>query len=140
MSFRGSLDGSAFLVFPQSSALKLVTMLTGDESPPDDLDTIRSGALTEVGNILINSVLGTLSNVLERPLNYSLPVYAEEPVVGLLTTQRREEHALILLAKTSFITRQMQIEGNLLLLFEVRSFDSLLSSIATGWGEQMGRA
>ena len=140
MNFRGSLDGSAFLIFPQPSALKLVTLLTGDESPPGDLDTIRSGALTEVGNILINSVVGTLSNVLERPLHYSLPVYAEEPVVGLLTAQRHEERTLILLAKTSFVTRQTQIEGNLLLLFEVKSFDSLLSAIASGWGEQMGRA
>jgi chemotaxis protein CheC len=139
MNFRGSLDGSAFLIFPQASALKLVTLLTGDESPADDLDTIRSGALTEVGNILINSVVGTLSNVLARPLHYSLPVYAEEPVVGLLRAQHQEERPLILLAKTSFLTRQMQIEGNLLLLFEVRSFDSLLSAIAAGWGDQMGR-
>jgi chemotaxis protein CheC len=140
MNFRGSLDGSAFLIFPQASALKLVTLLTGDEARPDDLDTIRSGALTEVGNILINSVVGTLSNVLARPLHYSLPVYAEEPVVGLLTARRPEERTLILLAKTSFVTRQMQIEGNLLLLFEVKSFDSLLSAIASGWGEQMGRS
>ncbi len=122
MGFRGSLDGCAFLVFPQASALKLVTLLTGDESPPQDLDSIRSGTLTEVGNILINSVVGTLSNVLGRPLHYSLPVYAEEPVVGLLAAQRHEERSLILLAKTNFVIRQMQIEGNLLLLFELLDY------------------
>ncbi len=136
MAFHGSLDGSAFLIFPQPSALKLVTLLTGDESRPDDLDSIRSGTLTEVGNILINSVVGTLSNVLGRPLQYSLPIYAEEPVVGLLSTQRREEYPLILLAKTSFVIRQMQIEGNLLLIFELKSFDSLLAALEKGWGAQ----
>jgi chemotaxis protein CheC len=139
MAFRGSLDGSAFLIFPQPSALKLVTLLTGDESRPDDLDSIRSGTLTEIGNILINSVVGTLSNVLGRPLHYSLPVYAEEPVAGLLAAERREERPLILLAKTSFVIRQMQIEGNLLLLFELKSFDSLLGAIEAGWGELDGR-
>jgi chemotaxis protein CheC len=136
MAFHGSLDGSAFLIFPQASALKLVTLLTGDESRPEDLDSIRSGTLTEVGNILINSVVGTLSNVLGRPLQYSLPVYAEEPVVGLLSAQRREEYPLILLAKTSFVIRQMQIEGNLLLIFELKSFDSLLAALEKGWREQ----
>lgn len=141
MAFHGSLDGSAFLIFPQASALKLVTLLTGDESRPEDLDSIRAGTLTEVGNILINSVVGTLSNVLGRPLQYSLPVYAEEPVVGLLAAQRREERPLILLAKTSFVIRQMQIEGNLLLLFELKSFDSLLAALEKGWGDQStGRA
>jgi chemotaxis protein CheC len=138
MTFRGSLDGSAFLIFPQPSALKLVNLLTGDETRPDDLDSIRSGTLTEVGNILINSVVGTLSNVLGRPLHYSLPVYAEEPVAGLLAAERHEERPLILLAKTSFVIRQMQIEGNLLLLFELKSFDSLLAAIEKGWGELSG--
>jgi chemotaxis protein CheC len=133
MAFHGSLDGSAFLIFPQPSALKLVTLLTGDESRPDDLDGIRSGTLTEVGNILINSVVGTLSNVLGRPLQYSLPVYAEEPVVGLLAAHRQERRPLILLAKTSFVIRQMQIEGNLLLIFELKSFDSLLAALEHGW-------
>jgi chemotaxis protein CheC len=93
---------------------------------------IRSGTLTEVGNILINAVVGTLSNALARPLHYSLPVYAEEPIVGLLTAQRHEERPLILLAKTTFVTRQMQIEGSLLLLFEIKSFDSLLAAISGG--------
>ncbi|MBN2371467.1 MAG: response regulator [Vicinamibacteria bacterium] len=138
MTFHGGLEGCAFLVFPQPSALKLVTLLTGDESRPEDLDTIRSGTLTEIGNILINSVVGTLSNVLSRPLRYTLPIYAEEPVMGLLTAQRREETPLILLAKTKFVIRQMQIEGNLLLLFELRSFDSLLAAIRTGWSDKTG--
>ncbi len=140
MGFRGSLDGSAFLVFPQASAAKLVTLLTGDESRPEDLDSIRAGTLTEVGNILINSVVGTLSNILGHPLHYSLPVYAEEPVVGLLATQRRDSQPLILLAKTSFVIRQMQIEGNLLLLFELKSFDSLLTAIDQAWGQHAGEA
>lgn len=138
MGFHGSLDGSAFLVFPSASAAKLVALLTGDDSRTEDLDSIRAGTLTEIGNILINSVVGTLSNILGHPLQYSLPVYAEEPVAGLLATQRRESQPLILMAKTSFVIRQMQIEGNLLLLFELKSFDSLLTAIDQAWGEHAG--
>jgi len=131
MEFQGSLDGSAFLVFPQSSATKLVGALTGEEPRFENLDSIRSGTLTEVGNILISSAMGTLSNALHKPLRYSLPVYAEAPVVQLLSEQSREA-PLILLAKTNFLIRQMQIEGNLLLLFELKSFDDLLAALDAG--------
>jgi chemotaxis protein CheC len=129
MEFQGSLDGSAFLVFPQSSATKLVAAVTGEEPPRfENLDSIRSGTLTEVGNILISSAMGTLSNSLHKPLRYSLPVYAEAPIIQILAEHPRES-PLILLAKTNFLIRRMQIEGNLLLLFELKSFDDLLAAM-----------
>jgi chemotaxis protein CheC len=134
MAFRGSLDGSAFLVFPQPSAIKLVNLITADDSGSADVDSILSGTLTEVGNILINCVVGTLSNVLRQPLHYSPPVYEEEPLTRLLVRQGREE-PLIVLARTTFHIRQMQVEGSLLLLFELQSFDSLLAAMAAGFSE-----
>jgi chemotaxis protein CheC len=132
MTFRGGLEGSAFLIFPQASAARLLTVVTGEDQGRGDIDSLRSGALTEVGNILINSVIGTLSNVLERPLRYSTPVYEEEPMMDLLMKQERKD-PLILLAKTTFVIRQMQIEGNLLLLFELESFDSLMNAVEAPW-------
>ena len=131
MGFQGSLEGCAFLVFPQQSALKLVALLTGEDPRDGDMDGVRSGTLMEVGNVLINSVVGTLSNVLSKPLRYSLPVYAEEPVMGLLHSHN-EQPSPLLLAKTSFVVRQMQVEGSLLLLFELRSFDDLLTALDEG--------
>jgi chemotaxis protein CheC len=128
MEFQGSLDGSAFLIFPQSSATKLVAAVTGEQPRFENLDSIRSGTLTEVGNILISSAMGTLSNTLHKPLRYSLPVYAEAPIVQILAEQSKES-PLIVLAKTNFLVRQMQIEGNLLLLFELKSFDDLLAAL-----------
>ena len=55
MTFQGGLDGCAFLVFPHTSAARLLSAVTGDDAGGDDMDSLRSGALTEVGNILINS-------------------------------------------------------------------------------------
>jgi chemotaxis protein CheC len=132
MTFHGGLDGCAFLVFPHTSAARLLSAVTGDDASGDDMDSLRSGALTEVGNILINSVIGTLSNVLDRPLRYSTPVYEEEPVMRLLSDRGRKD-PLILLAKTTFVIRQMKIEGNLLLLFELESFDSLIAAVEAPW-------
>lgn len=129
MGFRGGLEGCAFLVFPQASAAKLVTVVSGDEAAGSDMGVLRSATLTEIGNVLINSVMGTMANLVGRPLRYSLPVYAEEPVMALLSAQRPVEKPLIVVAKTRFQIKTLQVEGNLLLLFEMTSFTSLVRGL-----------
>ena len=129
MGFRGGLEGCAFLVFPQASAAKLVSVVSGDEAAGNDMGVLRSATLTEIGNVLINSVMGTMANLVGRPLRYSLPVYAEEPVMALLSAQPPVEQPLIVVAKTRFQVKTLQVEGNLLLLFEMTSFTSLVRGI-----------
>jgi len=132
MGFKGSLEGSAFLVFPQQSAAELVGLVSGSGSGPVDLDSIQASTLTEIGNIVISGVMGTLASLLDKAVRYSLPVYERHPLLELLA-QRREQNPLILLAKTSFtIRRSVTIEGHLLLLFELSSLDSLLSLLQHG--------
>jgi len=132
MGFKGSLDGSAFLVFPHQSAVKLVEIVAGADSALVDLDDIQASTLTEVGNIVISGVMGTLASLLNKAVRYSLPVYEQHPDVELLAS-RRAQNPLILLAKTSFtIRRAVTIEGHLLLLFELNSLDSLLSILQHG--------
>jgi chemotaxis protein CheC len=137
MGFHGSLEGCAFLIFPQQSASRLVAGLTGDDQHSDeDLDSLRSGTLTEVGNVLVNAVLGTLANLLDKPLRYTSPVYEEGSALALITTQTYASEPLLLLVRTGFRIRGMEIEGSLLLLFELSSFDALIAALET----QLGKA
>ncbi len=131
MGFRGSLEGCAFLIFPQASASRLVAGLTGDDGGGEDIDSLRSGTLTEVGNVVVNSVLGTLANLLDKPLRYSSPVYEEGSALALVTTQVHAREPLLLLVRTGFSIRGMEIEGSLLLLFELSSFEALLAGLET---------
>lgn len=135
MGFHGGLEGCAFLIFPQPSASRLVAGITGDEPDGADLDSLRSGTLTEVGNVLVNSVLGTLGNLLDRPLRYSSPVYEEGSALALVTTQVHAGEPLLLLVRTGFSIRGLEIEGSLLLLFELSSFDALLAGIEARLGK-----
>lgn len=73
LGFEGGFDGSATLVFPRKDAAKLVSGLTGEEYGPEDLDSLTAGTLCEVGNIVLNSVIGAMSNVLHQTVLYSLP-------------------------------------------------------------------
>jgi len=136
LGFKGPFSGSAALVFPPDSASKLVAVLTGEESGTHDLDSVRVGTLSEVGNIVINGVMGSISNVLKQSINYSLPNYIEDNIDNLLTLGKHDPNATVLLARTRFTIEQLYIEGDIILIFEVGSFDSLLAAISKDYGGQ----
>lgn len=129
VTFQGTLTGLAALIFPPDSASKLVAMLAKEESENTDLDAIRAGTLTEVGNIILNGVMGTFSNMLKQQLNFSIPTYKEDVVSNLLSLNGNNPEEMIILARAHFKIEEHLIEGDVILLFEVRSFDVLLSSI-----------
>lgn len=131
LGFKGPFAGTAALVFPPESALKLVSVLTGEEPGSPDLDSVRAGTLTEVGNIVINGVMGSLGNILKKHINYSLPTYIEDTIDNLLVDNDAGPDPTVLLVRTTFSIRQLQIDGDVILLFEVGSFDALLTAIDT---------
>lgn len=127
-SFSGSFSGVAELVFPTQSASKLVSVLTGENLGSPDLDAVKIGTLSEIGNIVINSVMGSISNVLKQHMSYALPIYLEDTVENLLTSNNISR-STILLAQASFTIEQLEIMGDIILIFEVNSFDALLHAI-----------
>jgi len=130
MRFKGSFSGNALLLFPPDSAKNLVSVLTGEDSIEDDMDSIRMGTLTEIGNILINCVMGSIGNVLGKQLNYSVPSYFEDSLLNMLQQNDVDAcDATIILARTHFIIEEHFINGDIILFFEVGSFDALLNCI-----------
>ena len=136
LGFSGEIQGTTELVFPADSASKLVALLTGEELGTPDLDSLRAGVLTEVGNILLNAVMGSITNVLQRHIRYELPTYSEETPEALVEAVRSQADAPVLLAQTYFLVRQShssaeqdKIEGELTLLFGMGSFEVLLERI-----------
>ena len=129
LSFHGAFSGATSLIFPPDSALKLVESLIEDDYEADDMDSLRIGTLTEIGNIVINNVMGSIANLLEKHLSYSLPDYQEETVLNIVSLNTVEPTATIILAHAQFDIQELQIDGNILLWFEVGSFDTLKHAI-----------
>ncbi|HWI40828.1 MAG TPA: chemotaxis protein CheX, partial [Verrucomicrobiae bacterium] len=129
LGFRGSFSGIAALVFPPASAIKLVAALTGEDAGTPGLNGVMAGTLNEVGNIVINSVIGTIGNILEKPFDFSIPDYLEGDLENLLKLDRAAPPPMILLIRTRFRVEDRRIEGNIFLVFESESFDALVSAI-----------
>lgn len=129
--FKGSFSGTALLAFPSESASNLVNIVTDDESDISDLDSIRVGALSEIGNIVLNGVMGSVSNVLKKRLMYSIPVYVEDTIEHLLREDGLEDNSTIILAKTELTIKKFQIRGDIILLFRVDLFNTLIETLDT---------
>ena len=128
LGFKGNTSGSSELIFTSESASKLITAFTGEESESFDLDSIRAGTLTEIGNIVLNAVVGSISNMLNLHLKYSVPNYMEGNTKNLFPKDI-DPDSVILLAKTRFKIEEFKIEGDIALFFELGGFDLLLNSI-----------
>lgn len=129
LGFRGNFSGSAQLIFTAETASKLVSTLVDETIEPDDIDTIRAGTLSEIGNIVLNGVMGSISNMLKIHLNYSVPNYMEGDVGSLLGESALLNEQTILLAKTRFSVEELDIFGDIALFFGVRVFSALLEAI-----------
>ena len=130
LGFGGALEGTAALVFPPGSAAKLVAALIGEdpEVRTADLDSLRVGTLSEVGNIVINGVMGSIGNILRVRLTYGLPTYLEASLDHLFN-QRAAADSMVVVAHTRFTVENLDIQGTILLVFEVLSFDALLAAV-----------
>jgi chemotaxis protein CheC len=130
LDFRGTFSGISAVVFPPESAAALVMLLTGEHEKSPELDAMRIEALKEVGNIIINAVMGSIANVLSEHLIYSIPTYYEGPITNLARLKRKGvRDECVLLARTSFLVEKLNIEGDILLILEIGSLNALVESI-----------
>jgi chemotaxis protein CheC len=125
LSFTGEFAGVSALIFPPESASKLVSVMLGREGAPENDEQLRTGTLQEVGNIVLNGVMGSIANILKEPLRYSSPGFVEAGIARIVG----EVSGMILMARTQFSMRDHLIEGEVLILFSLSSFDSLLAAI-----------
>lgn len=123
--FKGPFIGTALLVLESNSASKLIGLLIDEDEDTPDFDAIRSATLTEVGNILLNGIIGTLGNMVKSSFTYSLPSYLEGPLSFIVRSDYSDEDVVIILVKTKFKVNEHLIEGDFLYLFEVDSFKKL---------------
>jgi chemotaxis protein CheC len=129
LSFSGDISGNVELVFPKESAVNLVAALTGEKPESIVMDSIRTGTLSEIGNIVINAVIGSISNLLGFTLNYSMPLYLEGNYEKLSMAVRTGEDSIILQARARFIIDMLAVVGDIMLFLELDSLDKIFTII-----------
>lgn len=138
--FAGEINGRAMLAFPQRSGVALARLLADDEAndvgPGDEaLEFDLAGILEEIGNIVLNGVLGSLANLFEDDFRYSVPELcigsASEALTRDVSTASIGEKPTCLLADARFDLAESRIGGSLLLAFNTAELSELLDRLLT---------
>ncbi len=129
LAFSGDFSGTSALVFPPDSAAKLVSIIIGQEELPLDMDSLRIGTLQEVGNIVLNGVMGSLGNILQEHIIYSPLDFYEGDFASFLRFNEHPGNLTVLLAHTHFTLEKHSIGGDIIIIFQLGTFDCLLKAI-----------
>lgn len=129
MGFGGPLSGTAALIFPKTEAALLVSHLTGEPLDTPDIDALRAVTLTEIGNIVVNCVLGSMMNLIQRQITFTLPNYCEGDLSTVICSSLGSSTGRVLLVRTRFCLEEMHLEGDIVLILEVGSLDQLITGI-----------
>jgi chemotaxis protein CheC len=131
-AFHGEFTGSAALLFPPESTQRLLSALTGTTVKPANLDAESRSTLMEIGNIVINCILGTMANILECSMDFTLPRYQKiKNIVDLLTGTglNENEAGFIILAEANFYIKSLEVTGYIFIFFKIDSFEILTRMI-----------
>jgi chemotaxis protein CheC len=134
--FDGLFSGRALLIFPEAGSLELVRLVVGRELPLEDIGSLEDEALAETGNIILNSWIATIANLLKRSLKISLPVVIRGDGGHMLRSEQTKELVLFLHIKFEISTKAVQ--GFLALLMDISSIDELRALIADFVGDATG--
>lgn len=133
IAFGGSFEGVTALIFSQESAATLVNLLVG-ESPLDmDMHSLRIGTLQEVGNIVLNGVMGSIANMLGEHLDYMPPDYQEDEISHVLP-EDLDGGGIIIFIRANFLIEEHLIEGDVLIFFNTSTLRELIHKIDTKLG------
>lgn len=127
--YSGAINSEAVLMFPAERGLQLVQMMVGGELPLDQLAEMEQEALSEVGNILLNSVMASVADALQIQLDGSLPTVEMSQVENVLSSHHGGGGA-VLMVDIQFEVAAREVKGLLAFLLDVASQDALEQLIA----------
>jgi chemotaxis protein CheC len=125
--FEGDITGRALLIFPETKSLELVRAITGGDLPLEDIIELEQEALAETGNILLNSCLATIANMLHRSLKMSLPeVLRGDAATFFSLAPPPEAGDVVMFLFINFAVRERDITGYIAMIMDLPSLEALV--------------
>jgi len=124
--FEGDISGRALLIFPEERSLELVRAVVGRDMTIEEIIELEQEALAETGNVILNSCLATIANLLKRSLKISLPEVLRGQGSEFFNLQPPPETGdTVMLVYINFTVRQRNIDGYIAMLMDLPSLAAL---------------
>jgi chemotaxis protein CheC len=127
--FAGAFSGRALLIFPETSSLELMRAVVGRSLSVKDIVEFQDEAFAEIGNVILNSWVATIANLLKRSLPISLPIVLRGDGKRIFEVEESAA-TFVLFLRIRFEINHFQMQGYIALLMEVPSIVELRSLVA----------
>ena len=128
-----AFDTDTLLLFPEHGSLEIVRRMLGrTEIHLDQITELEQDALGEIGNIIINSCMSGLANILGTEVIGTLPGVQTIKPANLLDDHPKNE--VILVAKIGMTMLTHDVTGYVLFIMDVPSLTAFMSSVRSFFG------
>lgn len=124
----GEFNADTILIFPETNSLEIVRLMIGDASL-ENLSDMEQEALSEIGNIILNACIGTLTNILGGEFVISLPAAKVGDCWGVLELEHRSHDETVMLIYIDFVLERRQIHGHVAILQDIASVPCFLRKV-----------
>lgn len=131
ITFSEQLKGMANLVFPADKMNSFIGLCTGEPcssaKTTADFTDIDFDIIREIGNIVLNSIVGEFGNHLELTLDYTLPVVkVYDKQIDFHNDIETSSYKSVLIMSVTFVIDDVEIEGAILIDLTMTSCQKLL--------------
>lgn len=138
--YEGAFTTEAILMFPEDKSLDIVRLMVGESVPFKELTDMEQEAMSEIGNIILNSCVGTLANIFEQELRGSLPVYHLGTSEDILSATGSPSENVVLVLHIDFILETHQIHGYVAFILDLSALADLQMQVDRYLGHIAGQA
>ncbi|MDF2504892.1 chemotaxis protein CheC [Clostridium sp.] len=133
ISFKEKLVGKASLIFPASKMKKFIKLclheISEDQCEDINFTDIDFDVVKEIGNIILNCVLGEFGNYINIRLSYTLPEVKVVDNLDFKCIAGNEEYLYILMLYITFNIEGEAIEGAIIINVTLKSIENILEKI-----------
>ncbi|SDG04571.1 MULTISPECIES: chemotaxis protein CheC [unclassified Duganella] len=139
--YTGAFETEAILMFPEDKSLEIVRLMVGESVPLKELTEMEQEAMCEIGNIMLNSCVGTLANIFQRELQGSLPQYHVGTSDEILsaTAAGSQADTVVLMLHIDFVLEKHQIHGYVAFVLAISALHDLKDQINLYIARAMGQ-
>jgi len=133
ISFKERLTGKANLIFPAKEMRTFINLCLNktDDNISDDMNftDIDFDVIKEIGNIILNCILGEIGNHLDMKLDYTLPEVQVFDRIDFDKDIKRDECKSIIILYITFVIDGTEIRGAVLVDLTLNSLNELMKNL-----------
>ena len=133
IDFGDKITGEANLIFPANKMRRFINLCMDkeDESAERDMDftDMDFDIIREIGNIILNSIIGGMGNFLNTSLQYTLPEVKIFHRTDFTNNIENKKHLCMLMLYITFIIDDTEIKGAVIIDLTLNSLNELMKLI-----------